>query len=194
VGFRRIEILDFLSAVIRKSTYLSRDYTMHIISDIATQTECHPHGYLGGMSVSIYLIKPLANVNTKAAQPAFLALRMTTGPSTAAPRSVDSRRGRKKSSKPFNWRTCSRVASQLSLRPRNRAASRSITIVCCGLLGMLGDTSRSEPCSSAKEISRSVSSSFGATLRRSAIGLRSCRACDQNTARPSSSSSTALSN
>jgi hypothetical protein len=61
VGFRRIEIPDFLSAVSIKSTYFSCDYTMYIICDIATQIECHPHGYLGGMSMSIYLIKPLAN-------------------------------------------------------------------------------------------------------------------------------------
>jgi hypothetical protein len=61
VGFRRLEILDSLSAVSRKSMYLSREYTLYIISDIDTQIECHPHGYLGGMSMSIYLMKPLAN-------------------------------------------------------------------------------------------------------------------------------------
>jgi uncharacterized Zn-finger protein len=33
-------------------------HTMYIICDIATQSECHPHVYISGMSGSIYLIKP----------------------------------------------------------------------------------------------------------------------------------------
>jgi hypothetical protein len=37
--------------------YISCDYTMHMNCDIATQFECHAHGYIDGMAPSIYLAK-----------------------------------------------------------------------------------------------------------------------------------------